>query len=188
MVASAHSACIGWPFHGVTVTAIRRRPGSRPTSSRNGRAGGGAQYGSPTSGPEVTSRSAALSRTVRVTACAVEALPQPSPASGPIGLRARVGLRPKMPQQEAGIRIDPPPSLACAIGIMPEATAAAAPPLEPPALWVRLHGLRVGPNRRGSVDGASPISGVLVLPKITSPARLSRLVISLSWSTTKSLN
>ena len=86
------------------------------------------------SGPDVASSSAALSRTVRVTAWPTEAPPQPSPASGPMGLRARVGLSPKRPQQEAGIRIEPPPSVACAIGTMPAATAAAEPPLEPPAL------------------------------------------------------
>src|SRR5215468_6300458 len=153
MVASAHSACTGWPFHGVTVTAIRRRPGSRPTSSRNGRAGGGAQYGSPTSGPDVASSSAALSRTLHVTAWPTEAPLQPSPASGPAGLRARVGLSPKRPHAEAGMRIDPPPSVACAIGSIPAVTAAAAPPLDPPALSPRLHGLRVAPCRRGSVDG-----------------------------------
>src|SRR5215470_14358866 len=122
MVASAHSACTGWPFHGVTVTAIRRRPGSRPTSLRNGAAGGGAQYGSPTSGPEVASSNAALSRTLHVTACPTEAPLQPSPASGPIGLRARVGLRPNNPQHEAGMRIEPPPSVAWAIGSIPAAT------------------------------------------------------------------
>ena len=33
---------------------------------------------------------------------------------------------------------------------------------------------------RGSVEGASPSSGVFVLPKITRPARLRRAVISLS--------
>ena len=79
-------------------------------------------------------RMPALSRTVRVTACATDAPLQPSPTSGPIGLRARVGLRPKSPQQEAGMRIEPPPSVAWAMGSIPLATAAAAPPLEPPAL------------------------------------------------------
>ena len=39
-------------------------------------------------------------------------------------MRARVGLRPKSPQHEAGMRIDPPPSLPCAIGTIPLATAA----------------------------------------------------------------
>src|SRR5215468_6670471 len=106
----------------------------------------------------------------------MEAPPQPSPASGPIGLRARVGLRPKSPQAEAGMRIEPPPSVAWAIGAIPQATAAAEPPLEPPALCSRLHGLRVGPNRRGSVELASPSSGVFVLPTMTSPARFRRTV------------
>ncbi len=48
---------------------MRSRPGSRPTSAENGRVGGGAGYGSPCIGPEVASSSAALSRTVRVSAC-----------------------------------------------------------------------------------------------------------------------
>ena len=78
------------------------------------------------------------------------------------------------------MRIEPPPSVACAIGTIRAATAAAEPPLEPPALCAGFHGLRVGPNRRGSVELASPSSGVLVLPTITRPARLSRRVISLS--------
>ena len=45
----------------------------------------------------------------------------------------------------AGMRIEPPPSPACATGTMPLATAAAEPPLEPPELRVVSHGLRVGP-------------------------------------------
>ena len=43
------------------------------------------------------------------------------------------------------MRIEPPPSLACAIGTRPPATAAADPPLEPPAVWPSLQGLRVAP-------------------------------------------
>src|SRR5437870_10533022 len=109
---------------------------------------------------------------------------RPSPASGPIGLRARVGLRLKRPHADAGMRIEPPPSVPWAIGSMPEATAAAAPPLEPPAVCVSFHGLRVGPKSRGSVDGARPISGVLDLPVMTRPARRRRAVISLSWLAT----
>ena len=45
----------------------------------------------------------------------------------------------------AGPRIEPPPSLAWAAGTMPPATAADAPPLEPPALRPRSQGLRAGP-------------------------------------------
>ncbi len=43
------------------------------------------------------------------------------------------------------MRIDPPPSLAWAIGTMPAATAAAEPPLEPPVECSVFQGLRVGP-------------------------------------------
>src|SRR5437016_4925273 len=110
---------------------MRRQPGSAPTSSANGRKRGGAQYGSPTSGPATASSSRALSRTDRVTACSTTRPLITSPQWGPSGTRAREGLNPKTPQQEAGILIDPPPSLACAIGTIPQATAAADPPLDP---------------------------------------------------------
>jgi hypothetical protein len=115
---------------------------------------------------------AALSRTVRLMTWDVAILPQPSPTSGPAGLRPRVGFRPNSPQAEAGMRIDPPPSLACAMGTMPAATAAAAPPEEPPGVRARFQGLRVSPVNVVSVEAASPISGVVVLPKITAPACL----------------
>src|SRR5436305_11955057 len=119
------------------------------------------------SGPEVASSSAALSRTDRVIAWPTLAPLQLSPRSGPIGLRARVGLRPNNPQHDAGIRIDPPPSVAWAMGTISAATAAAAPPLEPPALKPRFQGLRVGPKSFGSTEVERPNSEVLVLPKIT---------------------
>ena len=47
-------------------------------------------------------------------------------------MRPRVGFRPNSPQHDAGIRIEPPPSLACAAGTMRVATAADDPPLDPP--------------------------------------------------------
>ena len=43
------------------------------------------------------------------------------------------------------MRIEPPPSLACAIGTIPAATAAAEPPLDPPVEWSVSQGLRAGP-------------------------------------------
>jgi hypothetical protein len=97
--------------------------------------------------------------------------PQPSPTSGPIGVRARVGFSPKSPQHDAGMRIDPPPSFPCAAGTMPLATAGAAPPDDPPGLYARFHGFFVGPNSCGFVVGTMPNSGVFVLPKMTSPLR-----------------
>jgi hypothetical protein len=43
------------------------------------------------------------------------------------------------------MRIEPPPSVAWPIATIPEATAAAVPPLEPPVEWSGFQGLRVGP-------------------------------------------
>ena len=39
------------------------------------------------------------------------------------------------------MRIDPPPSFACASGTTPDATSAAEPPDEPPVLCARSHGI-----------------------------------------------
>ena len=85
-------------------------------------------------------------------------------------MRPRLGFRPTSPQHDAGIRIEPPPSEPCASGTMPAATAAPEPPDEPPGVRSRSHGLRVGPKRRGSVQGTIPNSGLDVLPTITKPA------------------
>ena len=60
-------------------------------------------------------------------------------------MRPRVGFSPTRPVHDAGIRIDPPPSLPWASGTMPPATAAAAPPLEPPGVRSVSHGFRAGP-------------------------------------------
>ncbi len=68
-----------------------------------------------------------------------------SPYSGPSDTRARVGFRPTSPHSLAGMRMDPPPSEAWPTGTMPDATAAAEPPLDPPVEHVVSHGLRDGP-------------------------------------------
>ena len=69
------------------------------------------------------------------------------------------------------MRIEPPPSFACAPGNIPAAVAAAAPPLDPPGERSRSHGFRVGPKRRFSVTVMWPNSGVFVLQASTKPAR-----------------
>ena len=152
------------------MRAIRRRPGSDPTSAPKGLEGGPAQYGSPGAGPAATSSMAALSRTLRLTTWSVWNPHHASPSSGASDSRARVGFSPTTPQHAAGERIDPPPSLAWAAGIMRAATAAAAPPLDPPAMREMSQGFRVGPWSKGSVLGFSPNSGALVRPTITRPA------------------
>ena len=65
-------------------------------------------------------------------------------------VRATV-FSPTRPHTLAGMRIDPPPSLPCAIGTKPAATAAAAPPLDPPARREVSHGVRAGGPRSVSV-------------------------------------
>src|ERR1700676_2552148 len=110
-----------------------------------------------------------LSRTLMLTTWPQENPPQPSARWGPSGLRARVGFKPNTPDAEAGTRIEPPPSLACATGTIRAATAAPAPPDEPPEECARFHGFRVGPNSLDSVVGNNPNSGLALLPKIVTP-------------------
>ena len=44
------------------------------------------------------------------------------------------------------MRMEPPPSVPSASVVMPAATAAPAPPEEPPGVYSRFHGLRVTPQ------------------------------------------
>ena len=137
---------------GVAKRATRSRRGPRSHQPRkvSPSGSGAAQVGSPTAGPAITSSSAAASRTVR--ARGPEA-PRPtgSPYVGAALILPRLGLSPTRPQQLAGIRIEPPPSDPCATGTSPAATAAPAPPLEPPAIRSRSHGVRDGGATSGSV-------------------------------------
>src|SRR6266487_307810 len=89
-----------------------------------------------------SSRSAA-SATVRVIGPSVDR-PARSGISGPPEMRPRLGLIPNRPHTLAGILMDPPPSLPCAAGASPADTAAAAPPLDPPADLDRSQGVRAG--------------------------------------------
>src|SRR6185503_17422642 len=119
----------------------------------------------------MTSSSAAASRTVRASGPDV---PSPSDPEtyGAGETRPRDGLMPTRPQHDAGMRIEPPPSLPCAIGSSPPATAAAAPPLDPPGVRAESHGLTQAPFSSDSVCAIVPSSGVFVLPRMTKPASL----------------
>ena len=59
----------------------------------------------------------------------------------------RVGFSPTKPVNEAGMRIDPPPSEAELIGAMPAAISADAPPDDPPGERSRSQGFRVTISR-----------------------------------------
>src|SRR6478752_7690502 len=58
----------------------------------------------------------------------------------------------------------------------PAATAAAAPPLEPPGERDVSQGLRVMPNARVCVTGITDNSGIVVLPRMIAPASRKRAV------------
>src|SRR5437763_2515515 len=95
-------------------------------------------------------------------------------------MRPRVGFSPTSPQNDAGFRIEPPPSLPVAMGTIPAATAVAEPPLEPAVLRVKSQGLRVAPVCRDTVKAARPNSEVVVRPRLMKPALRKRIITSLS--------
>ena len=113
-----------------------------------------------------------MSATLRVIApmCRSSAPPLP----GQLGTRPKLALKPKTPLNDAGMRSDPPPSVPIPIGPSPAATAAEAPPLDPPGVSFVFHGLRVMPNTRLSVTPFQPNSGVFVRPMRIIPALRSR--------------
>jgi len=63
---------------------------------------------------------------------------------------------------------------------MRAASAAAAPPLLPPALRLRSYGFRVAPNTGLTVCKPAPNSGVFVLPRLIAPAAAIRATTSAS--------
>src|SRR5207237_7325873 len=81
------------------------------------------------------------------------------------------------------MRVEPPPSLAVQKGTSPAATAAAEPPLDPPGVRSRFHGLRVVPNALVCVNATVPNSGAAVLPIGTQPAarRRAMWIESSAW-------
>src|SRR6478609_9968640 len=108
-------------------------------------------------------------------------LPNPSCAYS-CGTTPSPCLNPTTPLHAAGMRVDPPPSVATAIGTRPAATATADPPLEPPELRSARQALRVRPNNGACVRHCWPNSGVVVLPTTMAPAcfNLATTVASLS--------
>jgi hypothetical protein len=80
-------------------------------------------------------------------------------------MRPGVGFSPAMPQKCAGMRMEPPPSLPIPPAEQNEAMAAASPPLDPPGVRSRFHGLLVRPVMKLSVSKVDRNSGVLVFPR-----------------------
>src|SRR5699024_9626262 len=107
------------------------------------------------------SNNRALSLTDLLNAKSIAAPCHCLPTTDPTAVRSRVGFNPPKLVNDAGIRIDPSPSLAPATGTTPEATSAAAPPLEPPGEYILFHGLCAGPKSSGSVIFLRANSGVV---------------------------
>src|SRR5687768_7751239 len=101
----------------------------------------GRYIGSRPSGAASTRSSRATSSTVRPIGPSVligiQALPGLTRGTTPT-----VGRNPTTLPHAAGLRSEPPVSLPSAVATMRQASATAAPPLDPPALHPTLHGLR----------------------------------------------
>ena len=67
----------------------------------------------------------AVSRTERVTTPSTAMRQVNSLCASGIAMRPREALSPTRPQNDAGMRVEPPPSLAMLIGVTPVATIAA---------------------------------------------------------------
>lgn len=81
-----------------------------------------------------------------VSVCCMNALARVAIATRPNDV-----LNPNSPMNDAGMRIDPPPSDPCADAQSPLATAAALPPEDPPALRAESKGADVAPDSSLSV-------------------------------------
>ena len=68
-----------------------------------------------------------------------------SALGGKAATRPAVALNPTRPQNAAGMRTDPAPSVPNAALPIPHASDAAAPPLDPPGVRLRSNGFRVAP-------------------------------------------
>src|SRR5262245_25953954 len=167
------------PFHQATRVPLKLR-----ASGARKRAGSSAiESGLFGSGPAIALRNNARSATDRAIG------PETDNGDHELesgGTRPGDGRKPTMLQKAAGLRSDPPVSLPSASGTIPEASAAAAPPLLPPQVFDRSYGLRVAPKTVLNVCDPEPNSGVLVLPSVIAPAARMRVTIGASRSGTRS--
>ena len=143
-----------------TASRVSAVTGVRPSSSKypmrcsltvcgSGQCNGtGAADGSPSSGPCMAANNNLRSATVRAMGPTT-----PVNANGPTelgkcpvaGIRPGVGFSPQIPVKCAGSRMEPPPSLPTPPAEHPEEMAADSPPLDPPAVREKSHGLFVRP-------------------------------------------
>src|SRR5215218_4020891 len=139
--------------------------------------------GSRASKPEITPSSNAASRTERAMGATCPSVGVA--LVGKTGTLPNCAFIPKTPQKEAGMRMEPPPSVPSAKGVTPAATEVAAPALEPPVVFEVFQALRVTPESGLSPPPAlQPNSVVVVLPITHAPAARARSTDGASYWTT----
>src|SRR5271155_5823874 len=97
------------------------------------------------SGPAMVLSESARSATERPRHPLVLRVDHPIPTLG-LGTRPMEGRKPTTLQNAAGLRSEPPVSEPVATGASPQASATAAPPEDPPQVFVRSYGLCVAPK------------------------------------------
>src|SRR4030042_5712046 len=97
-------------------------------------------------------------------------------------MRPYCPLKPTMPLKAAGLRVDPAVCEPRATGHIRAATATADPLLEPPGVWSKFQGFRVGAGSRYAN------SVVCVLPRIMAPASFRRSTAAASYEGTNPAN
>src|SRR3954447_21791354 len=162
-----------------TESATRTPAKSPANSGENVEPGASRDIGARVEGPAITDNSSARSSTLRAMGPPTEVRSQ-ALMVGQVGPRPTLGRNPTTLLNDAGLRSDPPMSLPSARGTMPLASAAAAPPLDPPADRDRSYGFRVVPKTGLNVCDPAAHSGTLVLPMVTTPADRIRSTISSS--------
>src|SRR5690554_3576348 len=101
------------------------------------------------------------------------------------GTRPYVGLCPTMPQNDAGMRMDPAWSAPMAMSTAWAATNAALPLLDPPVVWPGARGLSTGPVLAVALLVAKHRYSQTDLPAISAPASSMRVTMVASVSGTK---
>lgn len=97
-----------------------------------------------------------------------------------VASQPKVGLIPKTPQKDDGMRIEPAPSDPSCSTPMFRAAATPAPPEEPPEARSVPQGLTVLPKAGPWVTPFQPNSGDVVVPRMTAPAARRRRITRIS--------
>src|SRR5665213_4122130 len=124
-----------------TRTPLKLRSSGRAKTSP----GSWMESGARGSGPAIVLSAKARSATERPRHPEVLSVDHANAVFG-FGTRPDEGRKPTTLQNAAGLRSEPPVSVPLTTGANPQANETAAPPEEPPHVFVRSYGLRVAPK------------------------------------------